>query len=585
MFDSLRRLEQLERTLNRWLPEEPEPATESPDSPQRLSTSSVLAEYRDDPIGFAKLLGYDLSWTLPTVPVERDHRAQIGDGRRGEVVRFDDGGSRVVLRLDDGTEVLERTEDVVRLVDYQERIAKDLAEFDQVAVKSGQKTGKTLLAILLALWWCCTRPRGRVTLTSANFELVKDPLWVEAWNVHRRAVANGVDWLPTPNLDPSTGWRWADGRSIRGLSVDKQESAAGKSGEEQLFILDESSGIARAIAEAFVGNTTGGGKVLQLSNPTQTVGFFYDSFTTGADFWRLHTLNGKETPNYLTGTAMVPGLALKSKIDEWIKRYGENSPFVQIRVYGQFPSHVPDAVIGVGQVAAATALYGKLPEPYGLLELGVDVALFGDDDSAVAAKRGKVVKSPAAIEAEFGAPAIVNGYNHLRVAQVVIGIIVAMRQPGERVKVKIDAGGGYGTAVGVELQRLKDEGKTDGLDDGVEIYLINPSSSPSDPDLYAIVRDELWFGGRTFLENGGALSPDPELEAELVAPKYTFNAKQQRKVEEKREIKKRLGHSPDRADAVLLAIYDASEPIESMPEDHDYVDESRWAGVGGQGFG
>jgi hypothetical protein len=49
-----------------------------------------------------------------------------------------------------------------------------------------------------------------------------------------------------------------------------------------------------------------------------------------------------------------------------------------------------------------------------------------------------------------------------------------------------------------------------------------------------------------------ALPPDGELEADLAAPKWTMRLSGVQ-VESKDDIKKRIGRSPDRADAVVLA--------------------------------
>jgi hypothetical protein len=75
------------------------------------------------------------------------------------------------------------------------------------------------------------------------------------------------------------------------------------------------------------------------------------------------------------------------------------------------------------------------------------------------------------------------------------------------------------------------------------------------PDDFPLLRDQLWFGLTDWLKEGGALPEDNKLSAELVAPKYRFDAQRRRKVESKDEIKKRLKRSPDRADAVALFVY------------------------------
>lgn len=54
------------------------------------------------------------------------------------------------------------------------------------------------------------------------------------------------------------------------------------------------------------------------------------------------------------------------------------------------------------------------------------------------------------------------------------------------------------------------------------------------------------------LKSGLAIEDDSALERELTSPEYTHNARDQIQLEKKSEIKKRLGISPDDADALAL---------------------------------
>jgi hypothetical protein len=73
---------------------------------------------------------------------------------------------------------------------------------------------------------------------------------------------------------------------------------------------------------------------------------------------------------------------------------------------------------------------------------------------------------------------------------------------------------------------------------------------------YHRLRDQLWFGLLDWLKEGGAIPDDPKLFSELVAPTYFFDARGRQEVEEKDAIKKRLRRSPDRADALCLAVFE-----------------------------
>ena len=69
------------------------------------------------------------------------------------------------------------------------------------------------------------------------------------------------------------------------------------------------------------------------------------------------------------------------------------------------------------------------------------------------------------------------------------------------------------------------------------------------------MRTQLWFGINDWLKDGGVLPDDDKLIADVVSANYDFDARGRYRVEKKSEIKRRIGRSPDRADALALAIY------------------------------
>ncbi len=82
------------------------------------------------------------------------------------------------------------------------------------------------------------------------------------------------------------------------------------------------------------------------------------------------------------------------------------------------------------------------------------------------------------------------------------------------------------------------------------------SEKSSDSERYHNLRAELWWGLRERLNPEKeliALPPDDELLSELASVKYKVDARGAIQIESKEDMKKRLGHSPDRADAVVLA--------------------------------
>jgi hypothetical protein len=445
----------------------------------------------------------------------------------------------------------------IRIWSRQAEVLNAVARHDRVAVRSGHKTGKSKGVGALAFWWAMTRVEGRVIMTSSGNRQVKSILWREIKTIHRRARVPLGGKL---NEDPATGLQFGDGREIIGFTTKEKEKMAGFSGQNLLFIVDEASGVPQEIFEAIDGNRAGGAKIVLLSNPTQVSGEFYDAFHDKTDLYFPIHIRSDETPNCVEGRIVVPGLATLQWIEEKRVEYGpdyENDPFYQVRVLGDFPSQSERSVIALSLVAKAIDDWEDAEED-GPLELGVDVARFGDDDSVICSRRGKKALGFRAV----------HGMDTQQVANEVRAEVRERRKPrdGAKVRVKVDVIG-IGAGVADELKKDAD----------IEVIEVNVSESGWATDnegrqKYVKVRDQIWFATRDWLKEGGAIPNDKLLRGELVAPSYSFDSQGRQKVEAKDEIKKRLGRSPDRADALGMAIFNAPLPEEWEPA----FGASRW---------
>jgi hypothetical protein len=100
---------------------------------------------------------------------------------------------------------------------------------------------------------------------------------------------------------------------------------------------------------------------------------------------------------------------------------------------------------------------------------------------------------------------------------------------------------------------------------GAQVWGVNvavPAMRASDKTgalLFFNLRSDLWWAFRELLDpihdTGVALPPDPDLVAELCAPRWSLSGKTI-KVESRDDIVKRIGRSHDRATAVILAALD-----------------------------
>ena len=87
---------------------------------------------------------------------------------------------------------------------------------------------------------------------------------------------------------------------------------------------------------------------------------------------------------------------------------------------------------------------------------------------------------------------------------------------------------------------------------------VNVAERASEPERFANVRAEAFWYLRTLFERGAIMIPDSDnLILQLTSLKYKIvNSNGQIRLEEKEEMKKRLGVSPDLADSLMLACYE-----------------------------
>ncbi|MFW5921217.1 MAG: hypothetical protein ACOCUS_05200 [Polyangiales bacterium] len=473
----------------------------------------------------------------------------------------------------------------------QAELLQAVADHDRVLCRSGHKCGKSLACVVLALWWVSTRARGYVVLTAPSFHQVKDILWRELreWYPKVRTALGGGE-LPK---DPGTGLELEGGRRIIGLSTSKPENLAGISGSELLFVVDEGSGFPDDLYEVLKGNAAGGAKIVGISNPTRTVGWFFEGFRRGtydlspandngvpAHRWRLLHISSEDAARWnAENDNAIPGLATWSWVEEMREDEGPDyleSAVYLVRVLGAFPSQSTDAVVGYGLVRAAIQRWREdlEAEQRDPLVIGLDVARFGDDETMLQAVRGRFAYRARPVDPGDG--------NQVANAAVKYALELRREQRGEQVRINVD-GKGVGASV---VHALKVHPKV--KEGRVRVCDIDVSSA-SDDDDHRNLRSQIWFGISSWLKDGGALPEDELLEAELVAPTYTFDVHGRKQVERKEVTRKTLRRSPDRADALGLAVYRGRgveygyEP--ALEEGDDDEDDEGWESLRAGGGG
>jgi hypothetical protein len=490
----------------------------------------------------------------------------------------------------------------------------------RIAVRSGHKCGKSMVIAVLALWWATTRARARVVMTAPSARQIRSILWREIQTLFRRARFRlaALGGLGGRLYEvPDAGLQFDDQSEVVGFSTNQPERMAGTSGENLLYLIDEASGVDRRIWEAIEGNRAGEASVCMFSNPTQTSGYFYDAFHENAGLWIRFHISSEETPNFRANRKVIPGLAQRSWVEEKQREWGpdwENDPRYQVRVRGEFPRSSNNQVISLDDVHAAKFRYFRfaarvlgrtkyLPNPddwpkiirtkgdlervravyhdhHEPLQIGVDPAWYGNDLSVIFLRRGE----------RMFAPLVLQRVNGEVVAERVRDAVLAFRRRNEKPRVLIDMIG-----IGVEaygyLRKMRDI---------LVLIGVNTSIPSTEDNEYKNLRTEIAFSTKKWLRGGDAMAngkrrppgmfePAAVLEAELVAPLYSFvGSTGEVEVEPKKLVKQRLGRSPDFGDAFGLAAFEGAirhRRILPLPTFKHPSSGLRFGQLTGKGFG
>lgn len=201
----------------------------------------------------------------------------------------------------------------------------------------------------------------------------------------------------------------------------------------------------------------------------------------------------------------------------------------------------PKQAIPTAWVQAAMARWTKDP-PKGIpmCAMGVDVAQGGSDNNTISRRH----------DGWFDELIVVPG-SETPLGTDIAGEVIKRRR--DRAAIILDCGGGYGGSAFKSLQ-----------DNGVDVIAYKggtESRGRTEPDRqleFSNKRTEAYWRFREALDPdqpGGsriALPPDQTLLADLTAPRYSVERNVIR-LEKKEDLVKRIGRSPDRGDAVVMA--------------------------------
>lgn len=392
----------------------------------------------------------------------------------------------------------------------------------QLAVASGHGIGKSALSAWLILFVMSTRPHSKGVVTANTGDQLRTKTMGELAKWHGLCITG--KWFEKTAMSIShkafsETWR-VDAMTSR---EENSESFAGLHAADSTpwYLFDEGSAIPEKIWEVAKGGLTDGEPMhFAFGNPTRGNGSFHECFHRQSHRW--------VTKNIDSRTAKMTN---KKLIKQWLDDYGEDSDFFRVRVRGQFPKggdmqFMPSDIVYDAMRRGSGRYLGDDP-----LICGVDMARGGDDNCMIQFRRGydamseKVYKIPG---------------EKSRDSMKVVSLLTMIFDRHKPDTIFMDKGS-MGGPIGDRLRQL-----------GYNVVDVGFGENADDERIYKSRTAEMGARLKQWLLEGGSIPDDDQLEKELTSRDFGHNDKDQLVLERKKDMKKRLGVSPDWGDALYL---------------------------------
>jgi phage terminase large subunit len=414
----------------------------------------------------------------------------------------------------------------------------------KILVRSCNGAGKTTALATLCNWKLTQFKPSIVLTTASSWTQVTRSLWGEIRQQARLAQ------LYKSSEMSATQIKLDEKHYGVGISPSQVENAQGFHAEHMLIAVDEATGVDREIIDALWGNATSkDAQMIMIYNPINTASFPYEAEQTGD--WHLITISAFEHPNVIEGKELIPGAVTREWIEDrlkawsyevpedddpmltlhvpWLNKYYRKTDIVAARICGEWPMES-----GEGFIDMSLLRHSFMTEPVpGVRSVGVDVARGGTDSTVISYFDGNT-------QLPFEQW---TGKNLMKTAN--------------RVKQLYDDGW--------SCIAIDDTGMGGGVTDrlremNVPVHAVNFARSAKGFLPYkqlANARSEMYFVLEEELRTGSIkLLDDHEQTQELTSLRLTtVSGSGAYALEEKDMLKKRLGRSPDKADATALARY------------------------------
>jgi hypothetical protein len=440
----------------------------------------------------------------------------------------------------------------------------------KILIRSCNGAGKTTALAAICNWFFQTFPNSIVLTTASSWMQVKRNLWGEI----RRQARTGKLYKYAQATHTATSVTLSDKHFMVGISPREPENAMGFHAPHILVAVDEATGVSREIFDALTGNLSGkNAQIVLICNPINKDSYPYEAEHSGQ--WNVIHISAFDHPNVKENNEDIGGAVTREWIEDranswsfeisvedadlekavripWLDKWYRKTPIFQSRVLGEWSEMDSIGFIPLELIERHVMDKPKFqflidpPPPSGakVRAMGVDVSRGVGEDATVYAYFDVFDDGPD-IQLNFHefynddlmstADRIQREYNRCWVEG--IELVIAIDDTG--------LGGGVS-------DKLKRE--------GVPFYPVNFNNKPKGflpgkevanarAEMYFVLNQELRAGKLQLYDHKKFHQELSSIRLDVVKNGTAY------KMEDKALTKKRLGRSPDFADATALARY------------------------------
>lgn len=469
----------------------------------------------------------------------------------------------------------------IRLDSDQRKIVKAVQHNKRISVRSGNSRGKDYVAAALAICNVVLRYPSKTILTAPTGRQVTEIMMAEISKMYKNSKVSIGGELLTSKIKFENkehyllGFKAAD---------KKMEAWSGFHSPNIMVIVTEASGLEKENFDAIEGILQGDSKLIIIFNPIRTTGEAFKSTRDPA--YIKFRLNSLKSVNVRAKKILIPGqvdwdwindrigkpgwsiLISEEEFDltmydfKWEGKCYRPSPLFMVKVLGEFPRESDDVLVPYIWIEQANNRWLEWQASVKLEThptfVGVDVAGMGSDQTVCVYRMHNIIKKIEVFN--FKKDATI----HMKIATKVMEILKDI-QGGA-----IDA---IGEGAGVYSAMIQNE--CSNIINGKGSYSAEGLTDLSGERKFLNMRAFLYWSIRDALDPAYGfdlmLPPDDELMQELSEIHYETNILTGKiKIEKKDDIKKNIGRSPDKADALSFSFYPPDMNSDGLIEVGEY---------------